>query len=78
MGIEKYREGFELRLHEDSSDVPHDWKKPKVVFVNSMSRCFSQGCSASFYPKSFSVMNNTPQHTYKFLLNGQKDCMNCT
>ena len=40
MGIEKYKDGFELRFHEDSLIIPYEWKKPKVVFVNSMSDLF--------------------------------------
>ncbi len=31
MGIEKYRDGFELRLHEDALQIPYDWKKPNEL-----------------------------------------------
>ena len=67
MGIEKYRDGFELRLHEDSLMTPYEWKKPKVVFVNSMSDLFHKDVPLSFIQRVFAVMNNTPRHTYQIL-----------
>jgi protein gp37 len=67
MGIEKYKDGFELRLHEDSLKIPYEWKKPKVVFVNSMSDLFHKDVPFSFIQRVFEVMNNTPRHTYQVL-----------
>jgi len=67
MGIEKYKDGFELRLHEDALQIPYEWKKPKVVFVNSMSDLFHKDVPLSFIQKVFDVMNNTPMHTYQVL-----------
>ncbi|MCB0716692.1 MAG: phage Gp37/Gp68 family protein [Chitinophagaceae bacterium] len=67
MGVEKYKDGFELRLHEDSLHIPYEWKKPKVVFVNSMSDLFHKDVPLSFIQKVFEVMNNTSQHTYQVL-----------
>jgi protein gp37 len=67
MGIEKYKDGFELRLHDDSLMIPYEWKKPKVVFVNSMSDLFHKDVPLSFIQKVFDVMNNTPIHTYQIL-----------
>ena len=67
MGIDKYKEGFELRLHEDALNIPYEWKKPKVVFVNSMSDLFHKNVPLSFIQKVFDVMNNTPMHTYQVL-----------
>jgi len=67
MGIEKYKDGFELRLHEDALQIPYEWKKPKIVFVNSMSDLFHKEVPLSFIQKVFDVMNNTPQHTYQVL-----------
>jgi protein gp37 len=37
MGQPRYRNGFQLTLHEDLLDVPLRWMKPRRVFVNSMS-----------------------------------------
>ena len=67
MGIEKYKDGFELRIHEDALQIPYEWKKPKVVFVNSMSDLFHKDVPLSFIQKVFDVMNNTPMHTYQVL-----------
>ena len=67
MGIEKYKDGFELRLHEDALQIPYEWKKPKVVFVNSMSDLFHKDVPLSFIQKIFDVMKDTPMHTYQVL-----------
>lgn len=67
MGLEKYKDGFKVRIHEDALDVPYTWKKSKLVFVNSMSDLFHPEVPLDFISKVFSVMNNTPQHTYQVL-----------
>ncbi len=66
MGIEKYDDGFNLRLHEDALNVPYTWKQQKVVFVNSMSDLFHKDVSLDFIKKVFEVMNNT-EHVYQVL-----------
>ncbi len=67
MGIEKYKDGFKVRTHEDALNVPYSWKNSKVVFVNSMSDLFHPEVPFEFIEKVFKVMNNTPQHTYQVL-----------
>ncbi len=67
MGIEKYKDGFAVRMHEDSLHTPYEWKKPKIVFVNSMSDLFHPEITFEFIQKVFAVMNDTPQHTYQVL-----------
>lgn len=67
MGIEKYKDGFAVKIHEDSLNIPFSWKSSKVVFVNSMSDLFHPQVPFSFIQKVFEVMNNTPQHTYQVL-----------
>lgn len=67
MGVEKYKDGFDLRLHEVSLDIPYSWNRPKIVFVNSMSDLFHKDVPLSFIQRVFEVMNNTPQHTYQVL-----------
>ena len=67
MGIEKYKDGFNVRTHEDALNVPYSWKNSKVVFVNSMSDLFHPEVPLAFIQKVFNVMNNTPQHTYQVL-----------
>lgn len=67
MGNEKYKDGFQLRLHDDAIDIPYTWNKPKIVFVNSMSDLFHKDVPISFIQRVFEVMNNTPRHTYQVL-----------
>jgi len=67
MGIEKYKDGFAIRTHDDALDIPYSWKKPKIVFVNSMSDLFHPGVPLEFIKRVFEVMNKTPQHTYQVL-----------
>ena len=67
MGIDKYKDGFKVRTHEDSLNTPFEWKKPKIVFVNSMSDLFHPEVPLNFIKKVFHVMNETPQHTYQVL-----------
>jgi len=67
MGIDKYKDGFELRIHEDALLIPYSWKSSKVVFVNSMSDLFHKDVPLSFIQKVFKVMNENPQHTFQVL-----------
>jgi protein gp37 len=67
MGTPKYANGFEVTLHEDCLSEPYSWKKPKVIFVNSMSDLFHEDIPFSFIEKVFKVMNDNPQHIFQVL-----------
>lgn len=67
MGVERYRNGFEVTLHEDLLDVPRTWRQPRLVFVNSMSDLFHEDVPLEFIRRVFSTMIGTPQHTYQIL-----------
>ena len=67
MGQEKYKDGFQLRLHPSAVFIPFTWTKPQLVFVNSMSDLFHKEVPLSFVRQIFQVMNDTPQHTYQVL-----------
>lgn len=67
MGVEQYKYGFKLRLAPQTLTLPYSWKKPRVVFVNSMSDLFHKDVPLSYIQKVFEVMNQTPQHTYQVL-----------
>ncbi|HET9057795.1 MAG TPA: phage Gp37/Gp68 family protein [Chitinophagaceae bacterium] len=67
MGIEKYKDGFSLRIHEEALNIPYTWKHPKIVFVNSMSDLFHKDVPLPFIKKVFKVMNENPQHTFQIL-----------
>lgn len=67
MGVEKYKDNFEVRTHEDALSVPYTWKHSKVVFVNSMSDLFHKDIPLEFIQKVFRVMNDNPQHVFQVL-----------
>jgi protein gp37 len=59
--------GFGLTLHEDKVNEPLRWRRPRVVFVNSMSDLFHKDVPVDFVAEVFEVMSATPQHTYQVL-----------
>ena len=67
MGQEKYKNNFKLTLHPNSIETPKQWKKPRVIFVNSMSDLFHEDVPLAFIQSVFKTMNETPQHTYQVL-----------
>jgi len=78
MGVEKYaglirKSGGrakwtgKIRLDYASLALPATWKKPRRVFVNSMSDLFHPGVPPSFIGEVWRVMEATPQHTYQIL-----------
>lgn len=67
MGVEKYKNGFEITTHEEALDIPYTWKKPRIVFVNSMSDLFHEKVPLEFIQKTFKVMNDCSQHTFQVL-----------
>lgn len=67
MGQEKYKNGFELTLHPETLNEPYLWKKPKMIFVNSMSDLFHKDVPVEYIQKVFKVMNENPQHVFQVL-----------
>ncbi len=67
MGNPSYQKGFELTLHEHLLERPLRWKKPQMVFVNSMSDLFHQDVPLEFIHKIFNVMENAHWHTFQIL-----------
>jgi len=78
MGQEKYRDltrpsgGRQvwtgaIRCDEASLDVPLRWRKPRLVFVNSMSDLFHADVPESFIAKVWATMKATPRHTFQIL-----------
>ena len=78
MGMEKYkgltrRSGERtvwtgvIRLDENSLNVPLRWKKPRKIFVNSMSDLFHDQVPENFVERVWDVMSQTPQHYYQIL-----------
>lgn len=67
MGAEKYQNGFKLTLQPDALKEPYKWKKPRVVFVNSMSDLFHQDVPVEYIMEVFKVMRDNPQHIFQVL-----------
>ena len=67
MGVEKYKDGFKLRLHPDVLKEPYSWRNPRTVFVNSMSDLFHENVPFDFIQKVFKVMSENPMHTFQVL-----------
>lgn len=76
MGQEKYQTngdprtsgpGFGVAVHEDALGQPLRWRKPRTVFVNSMSDLGHARVPREFVARVFAVMAATPQHTYQIL-----------
>lgn len=76
MGVAQYQNdgnnvtsgpGFALTCHPEMLDVPRRWKTHRMVFVNSMSDLFHAKVPLEFIQDVFSVIKDTPQHTYQVL-----------
>lgn len=67
MGQEQYKDGFKLSLAPQALQLPTTWKRPKMVFVNSMSDLFHKDVPLEYIQQVFEVMNATPRHTYQVL-----------
>lgn len=57
----------EVLTHEDRLDHPFRWKKPRRVFVNSMSDLFHPDVPDTFIDYVFAAMAMAPQHTFQIL-----------
>lgn len=78
MGVEKYR-GLtresggrrvwtgQLFLDEAALAIPGQWKKPRRIFVNSMSDLFHEEVQVEFIAKVWHAMAAAPQHTFQIL-----------
>ena len=67
MGQEKYRNNFGYTEHEGEVDLPLRWKKPRRIFVNSMSDLFHEESDYAFVGRCFHTMLQARHHTYQVL-----------
>jgi len=67
MGSQRYIDGFKPTLHDDLVDLPKRWKKPRLIFVNSMSDLFQESVPDGFIRRVFSTMQDCRQHTFQIL-----------
>ena len=62
-----YEQGFDLRLWPDRIRLPLAWKKPRRIFVNSMSDLFHENVTFDFIDDVFSTMRDAPRHQFQVL-----------
>lgn len=67
MGQPNYRNGFDLTLQPDMLDRPLRWKKPRVIFVNSMSDLFHVDVPLEYIKRVFDVMKRAHWHQFQVL-----------
>jgi protein gp37 len=67
MGMERYRNGFKVTLQPDTLELPLRWKRPQIVFVNSMSDLFHEKVPLRYIRRVFRVMERAEQHTFQVL-----------
>lgn len=67
MGVEKYRNGFQLTLHAEVLEEPLTWAKPQMIFVNSMSDLFHKDVPLDFILRIFDVMRRAHWHQFQIL-----------
>ena len=67
MGQPNYRNGFRVTLHEHMLSLPLTWKKPRMIFVNSMSDLFHKDVPTPFIKKTFDIMRLASWHSFQVL-----------
>jgi len=67
MGHPNYVNGFKVTIHEHMLALPLRWKKPQMIFVNSMSDLFHEDVPLEFIQKVFDVMRRASWHIFQVL-----------
>lgn len=67
MGQKNYVNGFKLTLQEHMLEIPLGWKKPKLIFVNSMSDLFHKDVPEEYIKRVFEIMNKAHWHQFQVL-----------
>ena len=62
-----YERGFDLQLRPERLDQPLRWRKPRTIFVNSMSDLFHPGVPDDYIQQVFEVMQEASQHRFQVL-----------
>lgn len=66
-GTKAYPNGFDVTLRPERLDQPLRWKRPRKVFVNSMSDLFHKDVPDDYIARVFAAMALAPQHTFQVL-----------
>jgi len=67
MGQPNYSRGFDVALHEAIVNLPLKWRKPRMIFVNSMSDLFHEEVPDDFILRLFEIMNRASWHRFQVL-----------
>src|SRR5580704_12736041 len=67
MGQANYANGFDLTLQPHMLELPLSWRKPRHIFVNSMSDLFHPDVPIDYIQQAFEVMRRAPWHRYQIL-----------
>jgi protein gp37 len=67
MGQANYANGFSLTLQPKMLSLPMKWKKPRTIFVNSMSDLFHKNVPFDYVEQVFDVMNKASWHRFQVL-----------
>ncbi len=67
MGNYSYRNDFEVTLQEQMLRLPFSWKRPRRVFVNSMSDLFHEEVPVAYVTRVFEVMKQAHWHQFQVL-----------
>lgn len=62
-----YEQGFDLRLVPEKLEEPLKWKRPRRIFVNSMSDLFHEGVPEPFIRRVFEIMGEAHWHIFQIL-----------
>jgi protein gp37 len=67
MGQPNYRNGFRLTLQPHMLEIPLRWRRPRTIFVNSMSDLFHRDVPLDYVERVFDVMGRASWHTFQIL-----------
>jgi protein gp37 len=67
-----YEQGFDLRLWPQRLSQPLEWRRPRMIFVNSMSDLFHEDIPLAYIQEVFAVMEEAEQHTFQILTKRHK------
>lgn len=62
-----YEGGFDLQVRPERLEAPLTWKRPSMVFVNSMSDLFHEDVPFEFISAVFETMRQADWHTFQVL-----------
>ena len=62
-----YGMGFDLTLRPERIEQPIAWRRPRMIFVNSMSDLFHKGVPSDYVDRVFDIMERADWHVFQVL-----------